>query len=52
VDLRGSWRSLHNEELHNLYSSRNVTTVIKSRNMSYSTRGIDEKCIGNFSGKA
>jgi hypothetical protein len=23
------WRKLHNEELHNLYSSRNIITMIK-----------------------
>jgi hypothetical protein len=25
----GSWRKLHNDELHNLYSSRNIVRVIK-----------------------
>jgi hypothetical protein len=28
---RGSWRKLHNEELHNLYSSPNIIRMIKSR---------------------
>jgi hypothetical protein len=27
----GSWRKLHNDELHNLYSSSNIVRVIKSR---------------------
>jgi hypothetical protein len=27
------WRKLHNEELHNLYSSPDVTRMIKSRRM-------------------
>jgi hypothetical protein len=27
------WRSLHNEELHNLYSSPNIIRVTKSRKM-------------------
>jgi hypothetical protein len=27
----GSWRKLHNDELHNLYSSPNIVTVIISR---------------------
>jgi hypothetical protein len=27
------WRGLHNEELHNLYASLNIITVIKSRRM-------------------
>jgi hypothetical protein len=25
----GSWRKLHNDELHNLYSSLNIVKVIK-----------------------
>jgi hypothetical protein len=29
----GSWRKLHNDELHGLYSSPNVVRVIKSRKM-------------------
>jgi hypothetical protein len=28
-----SWRKLHNDELHNLYSSLNIVKVIKSRRM-------------------
>jgi hypothetical protein len=28
-ELMGDWRKLHNEELHNLYSSPNVTRMIK-----------------------
>jgi hypothetical protein len=27
----GSWRKLHNDELHNLYSSSNIFRVIKAR---------------------
>jgi hypothetical protein len=29
----GLWRKLHNDELHNLYSSPNVVRIIKSRIM-------------------
>jgi hypothetical protein len=29
----GSWRKLHNDELHSLYSSSNIVRVIKSRSM-------------------
>jgi hypothetical protein len=29
----GLWRKLHNDELHNLYSSPNIVRVIKSRKM-------------------
>jgi hypothetical protein len=32
----GSWRKLHNDELHNLYSSPNIVRVIKSRRMKWS----------------
>jgi hypothetical protein len=31
----GSWRKLHNDELHSLYSSLNIVTVIKSRRMRW-----------------
>jgi hypothetical protein len=31
----GSWRKLHNDELHSLYSSPNIATVIKSRRMRW-----------------
>jgi hypothetical protein len=34
-EVTGSWRKLHNEELHNFYSSPNTVTVIKWRNMSW-----------------
>jgi hypothetical protein len=30
-EMVGSWRRLHNEELHNLYISPNIIRVIKSR---------------------
>jgi hypothetical protein len=36
--MRG-WRKLHNEELHNLYSSLNITRTTKSRKM---------KCAGHI----
>jgi hypothetical protein len=31
----GGWRTLHNEELHNLYSSPNIIRMMKSRRMSW-----------------
>jgi hypothetical protein len=31
----GSWRKLHNDELHSLYSSPNIVGVIKSRWMGW-----------------
>jgi hypothetical protein len=33
--LTGGWRKLHNEDLHNLYSSPSIITIIKSRRMSW-----------------
>jgi hypothetical protein len=30
-EVAGGWIRLHNEELHNLYASPNIITVIKSR---------------------
>jgi hypothetical protein len=30
-EVTGEWRQLHNEELHDLYSSPSITTIIKSR---------------------
>jgi hypothetical protein len=30
-EVTGGWRKLHNEELHNLYSSANIIKMIKSR---------------------
>jgi hypothetical protein len=31
----GSWRKLHNDELHSLYSSPNIVRVIKSRSLRW-----------------
>jgi hypothetical protein len=31
----GSWRKLHNDGLHSLYSSPNIVRVIKSRRMTW-----------------
>jgi hypothetical protein len=30
-DMTGGWRNLHNEELHNLYSSPSIIRIINSR---------------------
>jgi hypothetical protein len=34
-EVTGDWRTLHNEELHNLYSSPSIIRVIKSRRMRW-----------------
>jgi hypothetical protein len=34
-EVAGGWRRLHNEELHNLYTSLNIIRVNKSRGMRW-----------------
>jgi hypothetical protein len=34
-EVMGGWRKLHNEELHNLYSSPSINRMIKSRRMRW-----------------
>jgi hypothetical protein len=34
-ELTGEWRKLHNEELHDLYSSLTIVRVMKSRRMKW-----------------
>jgi hypothetical protein len=33
--IRGEWKKLYNEELHDLYSSPNIVRVIKLRRMRW-----------------
>jgi hypothetical protein len=44
-EVTGSWRKLHNDELHNLYSSPSIITMIKSRSMRWAwhVTGMGEK---------
>jgi hypothetical protein len=53
-EVKGSWRKLHNEELHKLHSSRNVIRVIKSKKIRWAkqvARITGDKCIKNLVGK-
>jgi hypothetical protein len=34
-EVTGGWRKLHNEELHNLYSSPSIIRMIKSRRVRW-----------------
>jgi hypothetical protein len=34
-EVTGDWRKLHNEELHNLYSSPNIIRMIKRRRVRW-----------------
>jgi hypothetical protein len=34
-EVTGVWRKLHNEELHNLYSSPSIIRIIKSRRLRW-----------------
>jgi hypothetical protein len=46
-EITGSWRKLHNEELHGLYSSPSIVRVIKARRM----RGAGHvACMGEVRG--
>jgi hypothetical protein len=55
----GSWRKLHNDEHHSLYSSPNIVRVIKSRRMGWAGhvacigegRGVYRVLVGRPEGK-
>jgi hypothetical protein len=58
-EVNGSWRKLHNDELHSLYSSPNIVSVIKSRRMRWAGhvarmregRGVNRVLVGRPEGK-
>jgi hypothetical protein len=37
-EVTGGWRKLHNEQLHNLYSSPSIIRIIKWRRMRWAER--------------
>jgi hypothetical protein len=55
----GSWRKLHDDELHSLYSSLNIVSVIRSRRMRWvghvtrmgEGRGVYRVLVGKPEGK-
>jgi hypothetical protein len=55
----GSWKKLHNDDLHSLYSSPNIVRVIKSRRMRWAVhvagmgkgRGVYRVLVGRPEGK-
>jgi hypothetical protein len=43
-EITGGWRKLHNEQLHNLYSSTSIIRMIKTRRACSMCCG-EEECI-------
>jgi hypothetical protein len=53
-EVTGEWRKLHNEELHNLYSSPDIIRQDKANEMggTCGTHGRGEKSVESSSGKS
>jgi hypothetical protein len=53
-EVTGEWKKLHNEELHNLYSSSDIIRQIKSRRMMWAGHVVHmgEITVQGFGGKA
>jgi hypothetical protein len=57
--VKGSWNKLHDEELHNLYSSSNIIKVIKLRSIKWvgyaarmgEMRNAFKLLVGKYEGK-
>jgi hypothetical protein len=50
-EVTGGWRKLHNEELHNLYSSPSIIRMIKSKTMRRAEYGEKRKACKILVGK-
>jgi hypothetical protein len=58
-EVTGEWRKLHNEELHNLYSSPDIIRQVKSRRMRWAghvarmgeERNVYKVLVGKSEGK-
>jgi hypothetical protein len=46
-EVTGGWRKIHNEELHNVYSSLDITRMIKPKRMIWEghVACIGEECM-------
>jgi hypothetical protein len=53
-EVTGEWRKLHNEEIHNLYSSPDIIGQVKANEVggACGTHGRGEKSVQGFGGKA
>jgi hypothetical protein len=54
-EITGGWRELHNEELHNLYSSPYIIRMITSNRMRWARHVAhmgEEACIQGFGRKS
>jgi hypothetical protein len=48
--VTGGWRKMHNEDLHNLYSSPSIIRIIKSRRMRWAGHVARTERRGTFIG--
>jgi hypothetical protein len=53
-EVTGEWRKLHNEELHNLYSSPDIIRQVKANEVGRAcgTHGRGQKIVQGIGGKA
>jgi hypothetical protein len=49
-EVVGSWRKLHNEEFHNLYSSPSIIRMVRSRRMIWTRHAARMGRIGTYIG--